>query len=123
MRTLGTPVTFLSATDHAATTTFFRDVLGLEEREAREPQHVYAAGDTTVRVVFPGDFTPQPFTVLGWESPDIESDVDALVAKGVTFLVYEGFGQDERGIWTAPSGAKVAWFSDPAGNVLSLSQH
>ena len=69
------------------------------------------------------DHKPSPHPVLGWEVPDIEAAVDALTAKGVAFAIYEGMGQDARGIWTSPDGAaKVAFFSDPDGNGLSLTQ-
>jgi hypothetical protein len=63
-------------------------------------------------------------TVLGWEVKDIVAEVKALGAKGVKFQVYEGFGQDELGIWNSPDGrAKLAWFLDADGNNLSLAQH
>jgi hypothetical protein len=68
-------------------------------------------------------FTPAQHTVLGWESHDIESDVDELARKGAAFERYPNMGQDQRGIATFPGGDKVAWFKDPDGNVLSLSQH
>jgi predicted enzyme related to lactoylglutathione lyase len=68
-------------------------------------------------------FTPAQNTVLGWESRDIDSAIDGLVQKGVAFERYPNMGQDERGIQTFPNGDKVAWFKDPDGNVLSLSQH
>jgi catechol 2,3-dioxygenase-like lactoylglutathione lyase family enzyme len=61
--------------------------------------------------------------VLGWEVPDIEAAVASLTANGVAMNIYEGFGQDESGIWTAPDGSgKVAFFNDPDGNGLSLVQ-
>jgi hypothetical protein len=63
-----------------------------------------------------------PYTVLGWNVPDIEAAVDLLTLRGVEFTRYEGFEQDSRGIWTAPSGARVVWFLDPDGNNLSVSQ-
>jgi hypothetical protein len=68
-------------------------------------------------------FTPAQNTVLGWESSDIAAAVDSLVQKGVVFQHYPNMGQDERGICTFPTGDKVAWFKDPDGNVLSISQH
>ncbi len=64
-----------------------------------------------------------PHTVLGWEVEDIVEAAKGLKAKGIAFNVYDGFGQDELGIWTSPAAdAKVAWFRDPDGNVLSLTQ-
>jgi catechol 2,3-dioxygenase-like lactoylglutathione lyase family enzyme len=64
-----------------------------------------------------------PYSVLSWDVDDIEAVVDGLVARGVEFARYEGIEQDERGIWTAPGGARVAWFLDPDRNNLSVAQH
>ncbi len=63
-----------------------------------------------------------PYTILGWSVADITSMIDQLTARGVHFTRYEGMGQDERGVWTAPGGAKIAWFLDPDGNNLSLTE-
>ena len=80
-------------------------------------------GGNTLRVSTVAGFTLHEHAVLGWQVPDIVAGVKALAAKGVTFNIYEGFGQDALGIWNAPGGgAKVAWFKDPDGNVLSLAQ-
>jgi hypothetical protein len=65
--------------------------------------------------------TPQPFTVLGWDTKDIVSIIKYLNEKGVTFERYDFVKQDESSIWTAPGGTRVAWFKDPDGNLLSLS--
>jgi catechol 2,3-dioxygenase-like lactoylglutathione lyase family enzyme len=81
------------------------------------------SGGNTIRVVRVGEFTPAQFTILGWESTDLEQDVRDFTQRGVQFERYGFPDQDERGVWTAPGGAKVAWFKDPDGNVLSLSQH
>jgi len=62
------------------------------------------------------------YTVLGWRVADIAAATRELTARGVTFLRYEGMSQDEHGIWTSPDGAQVAWFADPDGNTLSLTQ-
>jgi hypothetical protein len=67
--------------------------------------------------------TPAQFTILGWETASIEDDVKSLTARGVVFSRFSFLEQDDLGIWTAPGGDKVAWFPDPDGNVLSLSQH
>lgn len=71
----------------------------------------------------PGAFTPFPFTLLGWQVPDIAAAVTTLAARGVSFERFGFFEQDALGVWTAPSGDKVAWFKDPAGNLLSVSEH
>ena len=63
-----------------------------------------------------------PYTVLGWAVPDIDAVVGRLAARGVGFTRYDGMGQDRHGIWTAPGGARIAWFPDPDGNNLSLTQ-
>lgn len=69
------------------------------------------------------DHRPSAHPVLGWQVPDIEAAVEALAARGVDMNVYEGMGQDDLGIWTSPDGkAKVAFFNDPDGNGLSLTQ-
>ncbi len=65
---------------------------------------------------------PAPYTVLGWQVPDIERTVRELTAVGVAFRRYEGLSQDDLGVWASPAGAKVAWFADPDGNTLSLTQ-
>ena len=84
---------------------------------------VLDANGITVRVSKVPDFKPLPYTILGWEVSGIESDVAALRERGVQFQHYSFPGQDALGVWTAPSGDKVAWFKDPDGNTLSVSQH
>jgi predicted enzyme related to lactoylglutathione lyase len=76
-----------------------------------------------LRVVRTGAFTPAPFTIFGWEVEDIHATIAELTAKGVEFLRFSFFQQDEAGVWTSPDGSQVAWFKDPDGNTLSLSRH
>jgi hypothetical protein len=76
-----------------------------------------------VRVAKVPDFKPAQFTILGWQVPNIEETVRGLTKSGVHFELFGFFKQDELGIWTAPTGDKVAWFKDPDGNILSVSQH
>ncbi len=76
-----------------------------------------------VRLAKTPNFTPASYTVLGWQVTDIKTMVAELMQKGVNFERFPGLEQDKMGIWTAPSGASVAWFKDPDGNILSLSQH
>jgi hypothetical protein len=76
-----------------------------------------------LRVTIAPNVVAAGYTVLGWKVPDAASAVKALTQAGVVFERYEGMPQDELGIWTAPGGTKVAWFKDPDGNVLSVSQH
>jgi catechol 2,3-dioxygenase-like lactoylglutathione lyase family enzyme len=78
---------------------------------------------TVLRATFAGNFEPQKFTILGWRVEDIEATVSELTAAGVVFNHYPGMNdQHPLGVWTAPGGTKVAWFTDPFGNVLSLQQ-
>ncbi len=82
-----------------------------------------AAGGGMIRCVLMPDAEPRPFTILGWEVADIRAGVAGLRRAGVTPIVYPHFNQDADGVWTAPGGSRVAWFHDPDGNVLSLSEH
>ena len=84
---------------------------------------VMDANGTMVRIVRVDDFTPFPFTLLGWQVNDIHKIVAAMADKGVKFTRYPYLEQSLDGVWTAPEGAKVAWFTDPDGNTLSISQH
>jgi len=76
-----------------------------------------------LRLAMGKELPPSHGTVLGWQVPDIESAVRDLVRAGVRLERYEFLKQDELGIWTSPPGARVAWFKDPDGNVLSVSEH
>jgi catechol 2,3-dioxygenase-like lactoylglutathione lyase family enzyme len=82
---------------------------------------VLDAAGTTVRITLVQELTVQPFTILGWLVEDLDAVVNALLAAGVEPLRYEGMAQDERGVWTAPGGARIVWFHDPDGNTLSLT--
>ena len=76
-----------------------------------------------MRIATVREFAPYPFTVLGFKVQDIKNEVIELSQHGVIFEIYDSLNQDEIGIWTAPSGVMVAWFKDPDGNLLSLTQH
>jgi catechol 2,3-dioxygenase-like lactoylglutathione lyase family enzyme len=103
--------------------TFFENVLGLRFVVDDKFALVFDANGTMLRVATVKDFTPFPFTILGWEVSGIEIVVAGLQEKGVTFERFSFLEQDKLGIWAAPGGAKVAWFKDPDGNTLSVSQH
>jgi catechol 2,3-dioxygenase-like lactoylglutathione lyase family enzyme len=103
--------------------TFFEDVLDLKFVVDDKFALVFDANGTTLRVVTVKDFTPFQFTILGWVVSDIEKVVASLQKKGVKFERFSFMEQDKLGIWSAPGGAKVAWFKDPDGNTLSVSQH
>lgn len=84
---------------------------------------VFDAGGATLRITSVGDYQPDAFTMLGWQVDSIESTVDRLGSAGVSLLRYQELNDnDPRGIWTSPAGARVAWFHDPDGNVLSLTE-
>lgn len=117
------PITFLLVPERDAARAFYTDKLGLTAVSEDDFALVYDLGGTMLRVSFVPDYAAHAHTVLGWRVDGIEAMVDALKARGVEFLIYDGFGQDERGIWSAPGGgAKIAWFNDPFGNNLSLTQ-
>ena len=116
-------VTFLTTTNPESAIAFYRDTLGLTYLRDDGFALVFDMKSAMLRVGQTKEFTPAQNTVLGWESKNIAAAVDSLVAKGVRFEIYPNMGQDERGICTFPNGDKVAWFKDPDGNVLSLSQH
>jgi len=115
-------VAFVPTKDAIRARAFYEGVLGLRFVKDDGFALVLDANGIKVRVA-KAQFTPAPFTILGWQVADIEKMVAALQEKGVTFERFGFFEQDALGIWTAPSGDKVAWFKDPDGNVLSVSQH
>ena len=115
-------VAFVPTKDAVKARAFYEGVLGLRFVKDDGFALVLDANGIMVRVA-KAQFTPAPFTILGWQVADIEKMVAALQEKGVTFERFGFFEQDALGIWTAPSGDKVAWFKDPDGNVLSVSQH
>jgi catechol 2,3-dioxygenase-like lactoylglutathione lyase family enzyme len=102
---------------------FYRDTLGFTYLRDDGFALVFDMNGVMLRIGKASKLTPAPNTVLGWETADINSAVDALKQKGVTFERYPNMGQDERGICTFPGGDQVAWFKDPDGNVLSISHH
>jgi catechol 2,3-dioxygenase-like lactoylglutathione lyase family enzyme len=117
-------VAFVPIVDIAKARSFYRDVLGLVLIEEERPfALVFDANGIMLRLSIVGKLAPAAWTVLGWQVSDIVSAVGRLESSGVRFERYEGLRQDGHGIWDSPNGAKVAWFKDPDGNVLSLSQH
>jgi predicted enzyme related to lactoylglutathione lyase len=109
--------------DLAAARSFYAEVLGLETSAMGEMPllALELAGGRTTLIYEKPDFVPATYTILNFPVADVEATVDALVARGVTFERYEGFDQDERGIASGP-GPKIAWFTDPAGNILSVHE-
>ena len=115
-------VAFVSATDLARARDFYEGTLGLEVQEISGFACVFRTGGATLRVTLVGELSPQPFTVFGWEVGAIADTMAGLAARGVEFARFEGMDQDPAGVWTTPGGDRVAWFRDPDGNVLSLTQ-
>lgn len=118
-----TPITFIITNDRKVAEPFYRDVLGLPFVRDDGFAAVFDLDGVPLRITEVPGHTPSAHPVLGWQVADIVSTVQALVARGVAFSIYDGMGQDALGIWTAPDGiAKVAFFNDPDGNALSLTQ-
>lgn len=118
------PMAFIITRDRARAKSFYGEVLGFPLTHEDTFAAVFDIHGVSMRVTTVSDFTPHGHTVLGWEVADIVANVEALKAKGIICNIYGGLGQDELGIWTAPGGgAKVAWFSDPDGNELSVTQY
>lgn len=116
-------VAFVPTRDAEKARAFYEGVLGLRFVKDDGFALVLDANGIMVRVAKMKDFTPAPFTVLGWQVSGIEEVVRALQKRWVHLEIFGFFKQDELGIWTAPTGDKVAWFKDPDGNILSVSQH
>ena len=117
-------IAFVPTRDAAQSRSFYEGLLGLRFISDDKFALVMEANGTMIRIVRVGNFTPAPFTILGWQVQDIHQSVADLTAKGLTFTRYPHFEQSPDGVWTATGGAaKVAWFADPDGNTLSLSQH
>jgi catechol 2,3-dioxygenase-like lactoylglutathione lyase family enzyme len=122
MLNAGKVVGFVPTADASKARSFYESSLGL--RVIREDCFalVLDANGTMLRVTSVQNFTPREFTILGWDVRNIDEAVSELNQRGIHFEKYGMAGQDERGIWKSPSGASVAWFKDPDGNVLSLTQ-
>jgi len=117
-------VAFAATIDPVKARAFYEGVLGLRLVSDDSPfALVFDARGTMLRVIMVHQHTPAPFTVLGWQVDDIEETAKSLTAAGVAFLRYPGLNDgDPLGIWTSPSGARIAWFHDPDRNVLSLTR-
>ena len=110
---------FAATTDLERATRFYRDTLGLTHVETTPFAAVFRGGGTMVRVTLVDEVRAAPYTVLGW----IVGDIAAIMAGlEVEFTRYDGMDQDAAGVWTTPTGDRIAWFTDPDGNVLSLTE-
>jgi catechol 2,3-dioxygenase-like lactoylglutathione lyase family enzyme len=122
MKHLDNPVLFLATANAERSQAFYERVLGLAFVADESPALVFRVGDRMLRIQKVEQVYAAPYTALGWAVSDIRQTVRALRTQGVVFRRYEGMNQDGDGIWLAPSGALVAWFQDPDGHVLSLTQ-
>jgi len=115
-------VGFIPTTDLARARAFFEGTLGLRCTDDNPIACVFDANGTVLRVTAVPELAPAGYTIAGWLVDDIGAVIGELAERGVSFRHYDGIGQDDQGVWTTPDGSKVAWFSDPDGNVLSLTQ-
>ncbi len=115
-------IPFLATKSPDKAKAFYSEKLGLLLVEDSPFALVFEANRSSIRIQKVKDLTPAAHTALGWEVTNVHDVIRAMQLKGIKFERYPGMQQDELGIWSAPSGAKVAWFKDPDGNVLSLTQ-
>ena len=116
-------VTHILTRDRAASKAWYMQTLGLPLQEDDDYGCALTMNGATLRITQIDDHQAGIHPVLGWQVDDIAATIQGLNAKGVTMTIYEGYGMDALGIWTAPDGkSKLAWFADPDGNVLGLSQ-
>lgn len=122
MLNLSELVAFVAVTDLARARAFYEDTLGLRLVDDTPIAVVFDANGTSLRVTRVDQLRPAGYTVLGWLVDDIAASARDLRSRGVEFNRYDAMEQDELGVWTAPGGDQVAWFADPDGNTLSLTQ-
>jgi catechol 2,3-dioxygenase-like lactoylglutathione lyase family enzyme len=112
---------FIAVRDLSEARKFYEGILGLRAVEDAPFALVLDANATMLRLTPVAGLAAQPFTIAGWQVPDITAAVRSLADKGVRFTRYDSMDQDDLGIWTTPGGDRVAWFKDPDGNTLSLT--
>ena len=115
-------VGFVGVSDLDRAQHFYGDQLGLALTDEKPFALVATFAGATLRITAVDHVAPVPYTVLGWRVSHLDATIDALVAQGVTFTRHPGMEQDEYGAWTAPGGSRIAWFLDPDGNNLSLTE-
>lgn len=123
MDTFREPVSFIATDKPDAARAFFVDVMGLTLREATPFALVFLDGRHVLRVQIVSEMQPVGHTVHGWRVADIVNEIEGLTAKGIKFQRFDQLDQDGLGIWTTPDGSKIAWFADPSGNTLSLTEY
>jgi len=115
-------IAFVATKNAAVARKFYTETLGLKFVSDDPFATVFDVNGTMLRVQKVNELTPARHTALGWAVPDIAARVKELTEAGIHFERFVGLPQDKLGIWTSPSGAKIAWFKDPDGNILSLTQ-
>ena len=115
-------VAFVATADRIHAKRFYGGVLGLVMESDSPFAVVYKTPSATLRVTIVEKVVAAPYTVAGWTVDDIATTMEQLADKGVEFARFEGVEQDEKGVWRSPTGAQVAWFKDPDGNLLSITQ-
>ena len=115
-------IAFVPTKDMAKARPFYERTLGLKLEGSSPVACAFRANGVLLRLIAVEQLTPYPFTVLGWSVEDIATTVAGLTVNGVAFERIDGVEQDELGVWLSPGGARVAWFKDPDGNTLSLTQ-
>jgi catechol 2,3-dioxygenase-like lactoylglutathione lyase family enzyme len=115
-------VAFVATTAPTKAKAFYANTLGLRLINEDPFALVFDAGGTTLRIATVRTLEPAGHTVLGWTVPDIRQAIEGLAARGVGFRRFDGLQQDAQGVWIAPGGARIAWFADPDGNTLSLTE-
>jgi hypothetical protein len=118
----GKPVIYLYATDRERALGFYRDMFGLGVCDSDPFGDFLKLHNALLRLTVIPDHQPGQHPVFGWDVEDIVGSVTELRGRGVDFMVFDPSSQDDLGIWTAPDGGKLAFFADPDGNVLTLSQ-
>ena len=115
-------ISFLATANASKSKLFFEQTLGLHLIEETDFALVFLTGDVQLRIQKVEQISPTGYTSMGWQIDNIEALVAVLSDRGVVFDQCDGLEQSQSGIWTSPSGAKVAWFKDPDGNTLSLTE-
>ena len=115
-------IAFVATKDSVRAKNFYENILGLKLVHDGNVALLFDANGTKLMVQKVKEHNPPQFTVLGWDVVDINAEVEELHRRGIEVARYDWMQQDDKGIWTAPGGAKVAWFKDPDGNTLSLTQ-
>ena len=115
-------IAFVSTTDLVRARSFYEASLGLTIVDENAYACVFDANGTMLRITAVAEVAQPGYTVLGWRVTNIEETVTRLESLGIIFARYDGMGQDAQGVWTTPSGDRIAWFADPDGNVLSLTE-